>query len=215
MQVNLNGLELVGELSQWFTPDWLAERIGRAVRQHFTGTPRILEPTAGDGALVAGLIAAGFPVECITAVETDPRLCRVLRERFPGLEVVCMQAQLLDPALRFDVVVGNTPYENGQDVEFANLALRYAPVAYLVVRSELLQMVSFHEDVLSHAEVTWEARCVGRPSFRGAQSKSGKKTGSGLFEVTVARLRGLALPKVENVETCSIPVEYWRKPTKT
>lgn len=74
---------------------------------------RILEPSAGEGSLVAALLRVGVEPRQITAWELDPDAVQTLRERFPGVQVEC-QDSLLDVGAssrtRFDRVIANPPY---------------------------------------------------------------------------------------------------------
>ena len=71
---------------------------------------RVLEPSAGDGAIVAALVALGAQV---TAVEYDARRAAMLRARFPSLDVREGDFLLMRPAdlgEPFDVVTMNPPF---------------------------------------------------------------------------------------------------------
>ena len=80
----------------------------------------VLEVGAGLGVLTSALLAAGARV---TAVEKDPALQPILRERFgaePGFELVCGDALALDFAALFAAgrthLVSNLPYSVGSRV---------------------------------------------------------------------------------------------------
>lgn len=106
-------------LSQWFTPPALAAEIVDDVEVRGTN---VLEPSAGDGAIVHAALEAG--ASHVIAVEIDPVMCERLRARFEGqpVEVVCADFLTLGfderaplyPA-RWDVMVGNPPYTDGVD----------------------------------------------------------------------------------------------------
>lgn len=91
---------------------------------------RVLEPSAGEGAIVAELLAVGAEV---VAVEYDARRAATLRARFPGVTVhegdfLAMTPERLG---RFDAVAMNPPFAlAGQphaDVEHVTHALAFAP----------------------------------------------------------------------------------------
>jgi SAM-dependent methyltransferase len=75
------------------------------------GTARILEPGAGDGALVAAVLEQMDDV-VVTAVEIDPARAEDLRERFAGDErvrVICADVLTIDEGA-FDGVIMNPPF---------------------------------------------------------------------------------------------------------
>jgi len=68
----------------------------------------VLELGAGDGAVTAALVAAGFAV---TAVEIDPRAAAALRRRFPGtVDVVHADLLSFDAGPQPHHVVSNVPF---------------------------------------------------------------------------------------------------------
>ncbi|UFX42096.1 DUF3560 domain-containing protein [Bradyrhizobium sp. 41S5] len=78
---------------------------------------RILEPSAGTGALIeaARNCADGLQV---VAVEINAKLSEHLRAAFPGTFVHCGDFLDFDPpAERFDIVLMNPPFENGADIK--------------------------------------------------------------------------------------------------
>jgi phosphatidylethanolamine/phosphatidyl-N-methylethanolamine N-methyltransferase len=79
---------------------WTARRLAQAALE--TAIPHagpVLELGAGTGRVTDALIAAGWPVDRIVAVERDGVLCRSLRQRFPGLRVLHANALDLDAVL--------------------------------------------------------------------------------------------------------------------
>ncbi len=95
------------------TPESIAEHlvecaeIGRAADRP---THSVLEPSAGQGAIVARV-----PVEDMECVEISPLHCRILDRRFKGT-VKIHQADFLDwtTPRRFDRIVMNPPYSEGR-----------------------------------------------------------------------------------------------------
>lgn len=129
IQVGLPGVDLAqrapeeskrqAALGQWFTPPPLAAEI--AIDADVRGR-RVLEPSAGDGAIVHACLEAG--AECVIAVELDPAMVAKLRARFEGRPVVVIEGDFL--ALGFDeggpldlanvdAIAGNPPYDDGVD----------------------------------------------------------------------------------------------------
>jgi 16S rRNA G1207 methylase RsmC len=96
------------------TPPALVARMLDAARLRGDGSERVLEPSAGSGAIADLAKAHGCAVECI---ERHASLCEVLRLKGHNL----LQADFLecdppaDPLDRFDAVLMNPPFENAQD----------------------------------------------------------------------------------------------------
>lgn len=92
------------------TPEAMADYLVSCAG-HIEGL-RVLEPSAGNGALIAA-VKRRFPNVPVAAVETSPLRCKVLRERFPEstvregdfLDVTCMSA---------NVVFMNPPFSGGR-----------------------------------------------------------------------------------------------------
>jgi len=75
----------------------LARKIAAQVDPAVPGT--VLELGPGTGVVTEALIARGIAVERLIAVEADPDLAALMRERFPGLHVVEGDAFDLDRTL--------------------------------------------------------------------------------------------------------------------
>lgn len=101
---------------QFFTPEETAEHMADML-----GIDRgahVLEPSAGEGRLVAAARAAG--AEIVTAVEIDERLCGQMVEanREHGLYVFCadfLQWTPISP-VPIDFVMMNPPFSRNQDI---------------------------------------------------------------------------------------------------
>lgn len=174
------------DASQWFTPQWLADRVVRwAMPSKLAPNPRILEPSAGSGNFVAVLLARLGDTEArIEAVELDPRWAAHLRKRFhcggrhreprPGeAGVRVLERDFLtlpapaDRSLRYDLAVGNPPYEKQLDVAFLAHAMRVAKRVALVVRWAFLANEGTR---LAVTQAGWRVRGVaslGRVRFEG------------------------------------------------
>lgn len=112
------------ELSQWHTPQWLAQRLADWVPRN----ARVLEPACGSGNLIHALLRAGHPPELITAVEVDPAWAEYTRNRFAGrVAVICGDFHALELAPKFDVAVQNTPFENNAHLRFVLRSFELAP----------------------------------------------------------------------------------------
>lgn len=68
---------------------WTARRLAEtALAAAVTEAGLVLELGAGTGAVTQALIEAGCSVDQLVIVEQDEELCRHLRGRFPGLQVI-------------------------------------------------------------------------------------------------------------------------------
>jgi 16S rRNA A1518/A1519 N6-dimethyltransferase RsmA/KsgA/DIM1 with predicted DNA glycosylase/AP lyase activity len=120
------------EASQWFTPAWLAKRL-----VDWCGSPtvnRVLEPSAGGGALVDAVRERWFYCQ-VTAYETDPRWAAHLRQNLDRLEL--NESDFLasrKPHEPYDLCVMNAPYEGGQDLAFLRHAMRCSNRIVAIVR---------------------------------------------------------------------------------
>ncbi len=148
-------------LSQWFTPAPLAERM--VAFANIEPGERVLEPSAGSGALVAPLLKADANV---TAIEIDTRYVDHLTTTYPSARVI--EADFLTVApFSVDVVVSNPPYENGLDGAFISHALKFAPRVVALIRTHALHGRGRYDALWKHATISRLALCVNRPSFGG------------------------------------------------
>lgn len=100
---------------QFFTPANIAERIVEMAT--LTSGLRVLEPSAGAGALIEA-VAATTPSAVIDAVEKDERLAEQLRVKWGRrATVICADFLALEwETPRYDRVVMNPPFSRGQDI---------------------------------------------------------------------------------------------------
>jgi len=92
----------------------LAQRL--AAELEWMDAPHILEPSAGDGIMVAAILDA-IPHATVTAVELDPKRCRDLERRFEGdPRVRSFAASIFDDApftdVHYDGALMNPPFSN-------------------------------------------------------------------------------------------------------
>ncbi|HLY07277.1 MAG TPA: rRNA adenine N-6-methyltransferase family protein [Rhizomicrobium sp.] len=78
----------------------LARKIAQQVDPAVPGT--VLELGPGTGVVTDALLARGIAIERLIAVEADPDLAQLMRERFPALRVVEGDAFDLDRTLPLD-----------------------------------------------------------------------------------------------------------------
>ena len=150
-------------LSQYFTPPDLAAKVVewaceyRGGYRKANGEPmRVLEPSAGNGALVRPLVAAGAHVE---AVELDVRYMSDIAKalghgkREHRMHVPCnfleLPAYTLHSGTHFDLCVMNPPYEDGKDVAFILHALEFAPRVVGIFQAGIEYGVDRYDDLWS------------------------------------------------------------------
>ena len=166
-----------GALSQWFTPPDIAARMARWAAN--VGG-RVLEPSAGDGALVrAWRVArdvdpfdgAAYPIE---AVELDPFLAAA-----HGWECADYLTRAAPPS-RYALGLANPPYEDGLDGLFLAKMMTECDRIIALVRLAALAGSGRHASVWSRIESHadgWHmpglAVFSSRPVFDGPESASG------------------------------------------
>lgn len=168
-------------LSQWWTPDDVARRLA-----DWTGRPptswRILEPSAGGGALVRAKIATSPVGVTFDAIEIDPRHADALRAQgLPGVNVECGDYLARPaPAEKYDLCLMNPPYEGGLDSRFIAKAMAESKRVVALVRLAMLETQRTYERVWEHVQCgDWAlvgmAVFVRRPVFvaPGADSTGG------------------------------------------
>lgn len=215
-QAYLSGLEpeysCSAELSQWYTPRELAERIvgwARVARGY-----RVLEPAAGRGALIEPLrpLLEERAIE-VVAVEIDPANVEHLRERFAGLPVEVVHADFLsvDPwrltearcGARFDLALENPPYEGDRDAAFVARSMELARRTVALLRSAFRHGAHRQRTVWRHALLVRVAELVQRPQF------DGPVIGSALSDFAVFELmRRGGLERYDGAEDRA-RVEWW------
>lgn len=125
--------------SQWDTREDLADAIVELAE--LSDTARVLEPSAGRGALVRA-IRKSCPDAEITAIEIDPARCALLQQLVDEeiLNVV-REGDFLSVELgeqSFDASISNTPYENGADGKHLAHQMQLAPRVVAVLRTNAL-----------------------------------------------------------------------------
>lgn len=119
------------ELQAFYTPAALATHVASFLPSWATAKPslRVLEPSAGHGALLKPLLAAGVWPTNVTCYDIDEEAVAVLNGH--GYRASCRDfLTVLDPALvcTFDVVVMNPPFAKGQAVAHVHHALRFPKI---------------------------------------------------------------------------------------
>lgn len=204
-------------LSQWFTPPALAARMAGWCLPVLGAGMRILEPSAGRGALIEGIRArvrldrkwrgsTCASIAHITAHELDPRHVAYLR----GLDdtrVDVVEGDYLAapaPVERYDLAVMNPPYESGNDGRFLEKAMNESDRVIALVRLVALAGQERYRRVWSRVGEGREwvmpglAILSARPDFGGAD---GAKA-----DFAVVKLRRAELGETYAARTA---VEWW------
>jgi predicted RNA methylase len=156
-------------LSQWLTQPWVAEAMWARAKTH---TPKyVLEPSAGDGALILPMDADVH----VTAFELDrARFEPTLSCMDPPIEVfyqdfLTAQWDLPETGYLFDVADMNPPFEGGLDVAFVLEAFRLCAVVIALVRVPFLHRKGVWEELWSRPDVclSWRGDVIPRPRFGG------------------------------------------------
>ncbi len=104
------------QLSQIFTPDYIADFMVKNVKQHYFSTHnestidkiKILEPSAGKGIFLNYILDEGFTD--VTAYELDQTLKTSLLKNYPNVRFHFENFLGSDANEKFDIIIGNPPY---------------------------------------------------------------------------------------------------------
>jgi predicted RNA methylase len=192
------------ELSQFFTPADLAERIVEwALHPYGELLARrleVLEPSAGRGALVKPLLARGIQVN---AFDIDPDNVRALcRLEGDGLEAQVqnfLEIELHEDGVQYDLAVMNPPFENGQ------------------AEAHILHALNWAERVVAHVPLTtfegqarrkefWSQVRLHRLAVCASRAKYGSKSGATAMCTIDVTSNG---PAVGVCEWRDVTVEVW------
>ena len=111
------------------TPD-VASRAVTAANLHAPGVESVLEPSAGDGAIVERILAEGIKPD---AVEIDPDRADILRGLLPPGAVIEMDFLAMRPEPEYQRIIMNPPWGRGAGIQHVLHALGFlAPGGRLV-----------------------------------------------------------------------------------
>lgn len=115
---------------------------------------RVLEPSAGTGAIVRAVLAAVPGVVC-QCVEMNAALAEHLSATFPEVAVTCADFLSCAPQAIYDRILMNPPFRHGEDLKHIRHALKMlAPGGNLVaVCANGPRQQREFKDVATHMEV--------------------------------------------------------------
>lgn len=188
------------------TPGWCVDLLLSAIRPSFAD--KVLEPAAGDGAIIKRLISYGIAPEKIAAIEIDQARAEMVRAIVP--DVRC-EDFFLEPDLNaYDLIITNPPFALATN--FARRAVemtRYTGTVALLLRLNWLgsqERAEFHRahpsDILLLPK---------RPEFTASMSCSAKKSGCAYREtLAIEAPRPKACPTCGAKTMCSTTdsIEY-------
>lgn len=107
------------------TPEEIADEM--AENLNLISNLKILEPSAGKGALVDAVQRLGMRIDHICAFELNPECVKHLRDKYLDENFVIYQKDFMSayPLGVFDAVIMNPPFSNGQDVEHVVHAMKF------------------------------------------------------------------------------------------
>lgn len=191
------------ELSQYFTPPWIARRLAAWVPTSW----RVVEPSCGGGNLIAALLENTHEPSLIIGVELDPQWAQHTTNRFDGaVPVLC--ADFLGPDCSnylamwqpIDCVVCNPPFEKNLHSAFVERALERAPVVIGIFPSSIEFGLERHNSLWSKAQVTRRARLPQRVSYGGNFAAS--------FDTVALQIQRRRWPR-EPDERIAVEEEVW------
>jgi predicted RNA methylase len=159
----------------------------------------ILEPSAGDGALVGKMPL----MSKVTCVEYMPNAAARLSDLYQG--VVAHVGDFLGMKFtRFDLAIMNPPYGNGADGRHVAHALLCADRVVALVRSNFLSGVDRYQTVWSQARLTRHVVLSRRPAFTGPAHEGH----SARHDYCIVELVRRDRPR-EKGDTDDVKVEFW------
>lgn len=114
-QANGEDINLKQDYQFFPTPQEIAEMMVLHLAFKFTPDDKILEPSAGDGALVKALIGKHPVIEAVDCFEIM-ELNRKKLEKLPAVRLIGEDFLLCDLKNTYDYIIANPPFTKGQDV---------------------------------------------------------------------------------------------------
>lgn len=166
-------------LAAWFTPVDLAHRIAAwaldGIAPDVRRELRVLEPSAGEGNIARGLLAAGVLEKNLTLVEINPTRAARLELMFPFARVICADFLSFVKSyknLAWDLSVGNPPYDGGLDTRHVSALMSRVDDAVLLLPLQSLAGGARYDAVWSQLVLLRLAVLVTRPKHPSGDLES-------------------------------------------
>ncbi len=101
--------------AQFFTPTQLVDRILQEAEIPFENKT-ILEPSCGDGVFIEQLIENNE----IYAIDKDKNKTKAIKEKYQTAKVITKDFLQYNPKIKFDVVIGNPPFNLPTDQKYVD-----------------------------------------------------------------------------------------------
>ena len=188
------------------TPGWCTDLLLSAIRPSFAD--KVLEPAAGDGAIIKRLIAYGIAPEKISAIEIDKERAEMVRAIVPNVR--CADFTRMSEGLTYDLIVTNPPFALAAD--FARTALQRSGNTGTVALLLRLNWLGSQERAEFHRAHPSDILLLPkRPEFTASMSCSAKKSGCAYREtLAIEAPRPRACPTCGAKTMCSTTdsIEY-------
>lgn len=159
------------DMDQFFTDPELAERIVkwalRSVDQLPLAKIRVLEPSAGDGAIVGALLENGIKTYNLTPVEIDEAQAEDLHTVHRGIPVECCDFMQFVPLRGYHLAVMNPPYRDGRAEAHCARALRMCRRVVILCLASFCFSEGRQGILWQHARVKRRVILAKRPKFHG------------------------------------------------
>jgi 16S rRNA A1518/A1519 N6-dimethyltransferase RsmA/KsgA/DIM1 with predicted DNA glycosylase/AP lyase activity len=165
-------------LSQYDTPRHIASKMAAWAR--VTPGMRVLEPSAGLGNIADAVATWEASVECIELDSVRAAYLFTIGYRVGCADFLSVPLPNY-PTEHFDLVIGNPPYENGQDLEHVLHSLNFAPRVVMLLPLGNLDGVERHERLWSKHTLNRLAVLVRR--FKAEGSEHPGQRPFGVFEI--------------------------------
>ncbi len=170
------GPEPIAERAQFFTPPALAMKMAALAREDFDRAAnegrllRVLEPSAGRGALVHAIREVSTAAQ-IDAIELDPRWAAELKKQ-RTCNVYNEDYLLRTKRIKYDLIIANPPYNGGEECAHIAKMMNDARRIILHIPTRSMHGLSRWGNIWSRIGEDWwirkERRLRLRPKYTGS-----------------------------------------------
>jgi hypothetical protein len=152
---------MMGDHGCWATPDFLADACVIVLKRagFFDHMAGVLDPSAGDGAIIRAILGCGIPSQDIYWIEKEDRFARNIPKEASGIVSDFLQPGFTERYLCYVAkeglrILGNPPYPNNQGEWFVQRAKAFA--------NRFAFLLPFNH--LEPAETRWTTSGVNTPN---------------------------------------------------